>query len=877
MVYSISFPAITEFQDLDLLPFSQGILDLLQDKVAGLTSRSKDMLRQAYRLIQCGQNVNPQVLKERIHALGIPIDDKQTLELFDLLDSDGSGDVDGWEFVVGTMPKDYTDTLWQNTSQDDADVKTQERHELFHRLQEKVCVQDEHPKSIAAHKFRMSDDHIDEWLMMKVIACTPKPEDQFRKAFEVFGKQKVFTPRTLDDSFKRLGLVLHEDQLLRFFNKMDKEKKGTILMSHMYHYLVNSFDGSWTNTNQLWAGSDDHEACKDTENAKMKSKKAIVNHHPAQFPMKNIEEKIKEIMVKLDQKFISGGLSTALREKFSHFDKDRRGKISTRAFVTGVRSLCIAVTPEEVEQIYGIIDRDQDGYLSHSEFRRAFEPPADGEDFSKSRKVTTLPGTVVDIINDSRNQHIIPPRASKMICDKDLEIEAMQEPTKSVRQLRKEIEDREETVNALHRDGAIKEERGHTPKPTSLAGGLRREPKGAFNSLDWKQEYIYGPGDEREPELKAAKAAAYKKKVGKDDLMDDWPATLVAGGWRWSRAELVSRIQEKALSKSSSQAGSGLAEAFKLFTGKTGGGNVIDKTSFKDSCHMMNIHISSKGVDLFFEQYDQNNDGLLDINDLSAALDPPSGIYSAPRFMTLKQGPPKTAKAPTSSKNASRPTTSKSGPRATPPARIVQRRESEAKKGKSSPVPYWATDHPMRTVAQPVEWRDRTYEKGGLAGVTDDGRLSVTPKKSTPSPRKPSLTPRDQAIMRADSALVSTQKVTGKVYDLRPGSTAPRAPPKTPQTARPSTAVALTTAERALQRAGSVMSRPGTASSVKTVHRGGSMTERAPRAPASPKSSKAWSSPTRKMIPQNEMYKDSYGTPILQRTEKAKKKATQQW
>ena len=186
---------------------------MLQEKISGLTSRSKDMLRQAYRLIQCGQDVNPQVLKERINALGIPIDDKQTLALFRLLDTDGSGDVDGWEFIVGTMPKDYTGHLWQNEAQDRADAKIAERHELFHRLQEKVSVADELPSSISSHKFRMSDRQIEEWLMMKLIGCTPKPEDQFRKAYIIFGKNKEFTPKILDDSFKRLGLCLHKDQV----------------------------------------------------------------------------------------------------------------------------------------------------------------------------------------------------------------------------------------------------------------------------------------------------------------------------------------------------------------------------------------------------------------------------------------------------------------------------------------------------------------------------------------------------------------------------------------------------------------------------------------------------------------------------------------
>ena len=65
-------------------------------------------------------------------------------------------------------------------------------------------------------------------------------------------------------------------------------------------------------------------------------------------------------------------------------------------------------------------------------------------------------------------------------------------------------------------------------------------------------------------------------------------------------------------------------------------------------------------------------------------------------------------------------------------------------------------------------------------------------------------------------------------------------------------------------RAGSVMSRPGTAATVKTVHRGGSQTERAPRKPTTPKTTKAWESPPRKMIAADAMWQEGDGTPMLQ-------------
>jgi len=327
-------------------------------------------------------------------------------------------------------------------------------------------------------------------------------------------------------------------------------------MGDFYRYLVESFNGEWVNKNQNWAGGDDHQPARETEEARAGSKDAQVHRHPAQFGA-TVEDKILEIRRKLDEKCSASGLSTGCREKFAVFDRDRRGKISTRAFITGVRSIMIAITKEEVAAIFKTADRDRDGFLSIDEFRRAFGTD-DPFGLVRERCVKHLPGSVVDLNHDVRNLHIVPPRASYLVSDVELEKEAMQEPSKTAAQLRYEIEKHEAEVHALNTPGgAVKTVRGKTPKPGSIAGGLRHEPKDhASLSLAWDQEKLYGTGDPREPELKAKAREEWARSVGKDPLMDEWPAAMVASGWRWSRAELVARIQEKTLSKTSSQAGS---------------------------------------------------------------------------------------------------------------------------------------------------------------------------------------------------------------------------------------------------------------------------------------------------------------------------------
>ena len=47
------------------------------------------------------------------------------------------------------------------------------------------------------------------------------------QAYIVFGKNKEFTPETMSLSFKRLGLVLHQDQVMRLFNKVRRPAPRT--------------------------------------------------------------------------------------------------------------------------------------------------------------------------------------------------------------------------------------------------------------------------------------------------------------------------------------------------------------------------------------------------------------------------------------------------------------------------------------------------------------------------------------------------------------------------------------------------------------------------------------------------------------------------
>jgi len=231
--------------------------------------------------------------------------------------------------------------------------------------------------------------------------------------------------------------------------------------------------------------------------------------------------------------------------------------------------------------------------------------------------------------------------------------------------------------------------------------------------------------------------------------------------------------------------------------------------------------------------------------------------------------PPKAAK-----RSASRRTSPKTSPKLKPTT-------PGQKRGTASPVPYWASDHPMRTVAQPTEWRDGTYETGMNQSASRPGTAQAPfPPKTAArtAPRKTGMGQRGtqlgsggssgkwaNTVHRADSALYGFQTHKRSPssankpspYDL---TYDPNSQPASTSRAshRPSTARALDTASKALDRASSVAGRPVTARS----------SHRSPHAPMSPKSpgkGVGGREPMRKTLGQEQRWLEGDGTPVLTR------------
>jgi len=95
----------------------QDFVELLQQKIQLKTSRDSDQLRQAFNLLGGNQGpITEDSLKIKFHMLGLMISEEDSRELFGLLDADGNGSIDFYEFITGIMPTDYGSSPFNSAS-----------------------------------------------------------------------------------------------------------------------------------------------------------------------------------------------------------------------------------------------------------------------------------------------------------------------------------------------------------------------------------------------------------------------------------------------------------------------------------------------------------------------------------------------------------------------------------------------------------------------------------------------------------------------------------------------------------------------------------------------------------------------------------------
>ncbi len=213
-----------------------GLEDLkrrLQDTISQHTSKSSDQCRQAFKMFTAAQGITPEVfIKQISKIMCAKVPEELAMQLFNLFDTDGSGDIDLMEFMNGLMPKDYTENLWN--------VEREDLTQIALKSKKKVGAE-------MMNQFRTANELTSTWSMEelelrlqdKIMQRTSKSSDQFRQAFKLFTIAGGITPDMFHQQVnKLLGVNIAKDMTVKLFKRYDTDGSGDIDLSEFVNGIM---------------------------------------------------------------------------------------------------------------------------------------------------------------------------------------------------------------------------------------------------------------------------------------------------------------------------------------------------------------------------------------------------------------------------------------------------------------------------------------------------------------------------------------------------------------------------------------------------------------------------------------------------------------
>eukprot|EP00949_MAST-11_sp_MAST-11-sp1_P001115 g1115.t1 len=185
------------------------IRKMIQEKIESHVKRPEDTVRHAYKLFGGRKGITKKVFRESLCRLGLDLPKSDLDTIFQKFDVDGSGVLD---FQV-----DYERPTWTTLRQ--REIALQKQKKMIHPDAPYF------PKSMEKH--RWTTDQIEALVREKLMAHCKRPEDQFRKSFQMFGRPKHgITPSTLSKVLRRHGICLKHEELMDFFSRYDVDGSG---------------------------------------------------------------------------------------------------------------------------------------------------------------------------------------------------------------------------------------------------------------------------------------------------------------------------------------------------------------------------------------------------------------------------------------------------------------------------------------------------------------------------------------------------------------------------------------------------------------------------------------------------------------------------
>jgi len=216
---------------------------LIREKVATMTSRNSDQIRQAMKIFGGKTAITVSEFRKIVKRLGIEASDVVTETLFRRYDTSGDQHLDLYEFVKALMPADHTRETFNVTAE-----KTRKTFEDDYKRKAML------PELMPQHleKWKKGPVELERLLMEKLESRVSSKAKQLgaRQSFKLFSKGcKTWIERQeFIQCLRYLGFLWSPEEIDQLFRRYDKNGDGVIDYKEFTEGLF-PYDGDRTNKN----------------------------------------------------------------------------------------------------------------------------------------------------------------------------------------------------------------------------------------------------------------------------------------------------------------------------------------------------------------------------------------------------------------------------------------------------------------------------------------------------------------------------------------------------------------------------------------------------------------------------------------------------
>jgi len=377
----------------------QEIETIIQDKVKSHTRKPCDQFQEAFRLFGRPQHgFTADVFRMTVKGWGVDLSRKDSKELFDRYDADGSGDVDFYEFVRHLFGRsDFTAPLWNVLRDREMEVEEKARRAQVRAMgtgNADAIASDTaraavdaiaFPAALAGVRARWTAADLEAKVRTLLLARTAGNASQQKAMYKLFGVHAAngVSAGLLRDRLREFGLDLRAAEVGALYERWlgpDHGRQGAARAISFHDFCGKVLPADYTEA--PWNVKVDEavyakEAAEVVARRDHKAVRAEVRKHhfpPSLAKFRPTERRIEEMVRdKIRQRVKAANEEN--KHSFQMFDRPSRG-IGPEVFKEKLHQLGLELSEREMDRLYRRYDSDGSGEISWQEFIHSFVQPA---------------------------------------------------------------------------------------------------------------------------------------------------------------------------------------------------------------------------------------------------------------------------------------------------------------------------------------------------------------------------------------------------------------------------------------------------------------------------------------------------------------------